>query len=156
MLIQCLIRRKGGTVVEFDERSKERLGLPLGVYHFKPRSAAEDAPHVADVKNPAHIDHFLTIRTFKVLHEDDRAAAGATAPALGEKQTAKPEDKPPAGDAFDAAGVQKLSVRELRDLVESLDAEQVRAVLQLEQEDETTRTSVVDILMARLRKLEGQ
>jgi hypothetical protein len=144
MLIQCLIRRKNGSTVTFDANSAERLGLPPGSYHFAPRTAEDDAPHVAEVTNPAHIDHFLTIPGFRVLH--DLPVTPTDAPKLS-----KPVK------AFDADAVQKLSVRDLREQVEHLDAEQVRAVLQLEQDQgDDARSSVVELLMSRLRKIEAQ
>lgn len=53
MLIELTIRRPHGTHVNV-------LGTP---YHFKPK--AEDEPHIAEVSEPAHIEHFLSISAFR-------------------------------------------------------------------------------------------
>lgn len=54
--IESLIRRKGGTVVEFGTP-----GLPSHArYHFKPE--AEDGPHLCEVDNDEHYAQFLSIR----------------------------------------------------------------------------------------------
>lgn len=48
MKIECILKRKGGTVAEIG-------GIE---YHFKPQ---EGGAHVADVKDNAHIQRFLSI-----------------------------------------------------------------------------------------------
>lgn len=48
MRIECILQRKGGTVVE----------MPGKTYHFAPQ---EDGKHVADVEIEAHIERFLAI-----------------------------------------------------------------------------------------------
>ncbi|NCC40558.1 MAG: hypothetical protein EOM21_14105 [Gammaproteobacteria bacterium] len=53
MLIELTIRRPHGTRVNV-------LGTP---YHFTAK--AEGEPHVAEVFEPAHIEHFLSIRAFR-------------------------------------------------------------------------------------------
>lgn len=49
MLIECILRRPGGTFVELD-------GV---LYHFKP--SAEDDRHICDVENFNHVQIFLGI-----------------------------------------------------------------------------------------------
>ena len=49
MIIECLIKRKGGTMVTLDHES----------YHFS--ESEESAAHVAEVKNKAHIGILLAI-----------------------------------------------------------------------------------------------
>lgn len=48
MKIECILQRKGGTVVE----------MPGKTYHFAPQ---EDGKHVADVAIEAHVERFLAI-----------------------------------------------------------------------------------------------
>jgi hypothetical protein len=48
MLIECIIKRDGGT----------RLTLWGTPYHFEPDA---DGRHVADVTDPAHVERFLSI-----------------------------------------------------------------------------------------------
>ena len=55
MLIELTIRRPHGTRVSV-------LGTE---YHFTPK--AEGEPHVAEVFEPAHIEHFLSIGAFREL-----------------------------------------------------------------------------------------
>lgn len=49
MKIECILQRKGGTLVE----------MPGKNYHFQPQ---EDGRHVAEVTSEAHIERFLSIR----------------------------------------------------------------------------------------------
>lgn len=65
MLIELKIKRAGGTKVSMGEQD----------YHFKPASAEEGAPHVAEVTNEEHIARFLGIT------EGYRIAPGSTAAA---------------------------------------------------------------------------
>jgi hypothetical protein len=56
--IESIIKRPGGTHVPFDQTRR----WPAARYHFKPQEGAgEDAPHVADVPNEAHIARLLSI-----------------------------------------------------------------------------------------------
>ena len=68
-LIQCLIRRKGGTKVPFGHNVATQK-----VYHFKPIDDSENAPHVCNVENDEHADTFLSIREAYRLY---RGGAGA-------------------------------------------------------------------------------
>lgn len=70
MKIECILHRKGGTVVE----------LPGKAYHFAPQ---EDGKHVADVTIEAHIERFLSIpEAYRMLRTQGADPAAATfAPA---------------------------------------------------------------------------
>jgi hypothetical protein len=57
MLIELTIRRPHGTRVNV-------LGTP---YHFTAK--AEGEPHVAEVFEPSHIEHFLSIRAFREIKQ---------------------------------------------------------------------------------------
>lgn len=57
-LIQCLLRRKGGTKVAFGNNEATQT-----VYHFKPLDPnLPGSPHVCEVDNEEHADRFLSIR----------------------------------------------------------------------------------------------
>ena len=83
--IESLIRRKGGTVVEFGTP-----GLPSHArYHFKPESA-EDGPHLCEVDNDEHYAQFLSIREGFRRYRRDAApvqalTANQSAPAFAPK-----------------------------------------------------------------------
>jgi hypothetical protein len=70
MKIECILQRKGGTVVE----------LPGKTYHFTPQ---KDGKHVAEVTIEAHIERFLSIpEAYRLLRTLGAEAAVATfAPA---------------------------------------------------------------------------
>lgn len=55
MKIECLIKRKGGSVITFGHKPREVK------YHFKPVSDEIDAPHECEVENPAHVQRLLSI-----------------------------------------------------------------------------------------------
>lgn len=66
MKIECILHRKGGTVVE----------LPGKSYHFTPQ---EDGKHVAEVTIEAHIERFLSIpEAYRLLRTPGAEAAAAT------------------------------------------------------------------------------
>lgn len=82
MLIECILRRVGGTRVT--------MGNPPVNYHFKPADpTVEDSPHIADVSDPRHAKRFLEIKEAykaggkvdasvkKQLEEDEAAAKKA-------------------------------------------------------------------------------
>lgn len=74
MKIQCILERKGGTVVE----------MPGKTYHFAPQ---EDGKHVADVTIEAHIERFLAIpEAYRLLRTATADLPATFAP--------KPEDAP--------------------------------------------------------------
>ncbi len=57
-LVECLLRRKGGTKVPFG-----RHGSNHTVYNFQPIDANDpESPHVADVPNEDHYERLLSIR----------------------------------------------------------------------------------------------
>lgn len=60
MNIECILQRKGGTVVE----------MPGKTYHFAPQ---EDGKHVAEVNIEAHIERFLSIPEAYRIHRQKGA-----------------------------------------------------------------------------------
>lgn len=55
MKIECLIKRKGGSVITFGHKPREVK------YHFKPESDVLDMPHECEVENPVHVQRLLGI-----------------------------------------------------------------------------------------------
>lgn len=61
MIIECMIKRKAGSTSTLD-----------GVdYHFRPYTDKEDAPHIAAVNDPKHIQHFLSIEGYQMFAKGD-------------------------------------------------------------------------------------
>lgn len=54
MLIESIIKRRGGTYIPFGPADN-----PEVVYHFAP--TVDGGPHVCEVANEAHIERFLSI-----------------------------------------------------------------------------------------------
>ena len=56
-LIECILKRTGGTVVEFGFHNKKKIK-----YHFQPLDPLDpDSPHVCNVSNNDHYYRFLDI-----------------------------------------------------------------------------------------------
>lgn len=56
-LIECILKRKGGTVVNFGFHKNR-----LVVYHFKPLDQTDpESPHVCNVENAEHYERFVNI-----------------------------------------------------------------------------------------------
>lgn len=73
MLIESLIKRKGGTVVEFGYKPK------VTKFHFKPISDDMDAPHVCEVdeKSPYLGKMLAVTEGFRVFGQEDDSAESA-------------------------------------------------------------------------------
>ena len=54
MLIECTIKRRGGTLIPFGPADN-----PVNVYHFQ--ETVDGGPHVCEVENQDHIDRLLSI-----------------------------------------------------------------------------------------------
>lgn len=68
-LIQCLLRRKGGTQIAFGHNAATQTR-----YHFKPIDADDPtSPHVCAVENEDHADRFLSIPEAYRLYRGDGA-----------------------------------------------------------------------------------
>lgn len=64
MKIECLIKRKGGSVIEMD--------APARTYHFAPENGNHEDPHVADVQEQSHVRCLLRIReAYRVLSGEE-------------------------------------------------------------------------------------
>ena len=114
MKIECLIKRKGGSVIDMD--------APARTYHFAPESGNHEDPHVADVLEQSHVRCLLRIReAYRVLsgeelpeeaqqqnkHEqelvDHRPASGAAqrlAAAVSRSKTTLAQDQTAQGALF--------------------------------------------------------
>lgn len=56
-LIECVLKRKGGTVVEFGFHANKKVK-----YHFQPLDTTDpDSPHVCNVENAEHYERFVNI-----------------------------------------------------------------------------------------------
>lgn len=66
-LIECMIQRKGGSVVPFGIKPNETI------YHFAPIDATDpESPHVADVPDEHHYQRLLSIDTaYRAYFPDD-------------------------------------------------------------------------------------
>lgn len=93
MLIQCKLKRAGGTVIELGDTS----------YHFKPNDKGD---HVAEVTDDDHADTLLAITEGYAAYEQEPATGEQTAPAVssGEakatrtRKSTKPAEASTGGD----------------------------------------------------------
>jgi len=64
MKIECIIKRKGGSVIDMD--------APARTYHFAPETGNHEDPHVADVLEQSHVRCLLRIReAYRVLSGEE-------------------------------------------------------------------------------------
>lgn len=83
MNIECILRRKGGTVVE----------MPGKTYHFAPTQ--DDERHIADVNIDAHVERFLSIREAYRIARTPGAEAVESDATASLRGTVPPIDNPP-------------------------------------------------------------
>jgi hypothetical protein len=165
-LVECLLRREGGTVVPFDACSR----WPKGRYHFKP-GAMSDGRHSAEIDIEAHYERLISIpESFRPVHPDDTIRVPtppplspqvplppSTVPArLFDPPNAHPQvPLPPsaddASDAWDPTAVLALGVNKILAMSKSYSDEQIRQLIQLEGEREDPRESLTKNLTATLR-----
>lgn len=139
MKIECILQRKGGTVVE----------LPGKTYHFAPQ---EDGKHVADVEVESHIERLLMIpEAYRLLRTaaeqpavfapavESKASAGTTDTLLG-------SDKHPA--TFDING----KTYQLGDIVQRAFADSGLDTDAWNELDDETRATKVDIVLDDLQE----
>ncbi|CAB3972336.1 MULTISPECIES: hypothetical protein [Burkholderia] len=85
MNIECILHRKGGTVVE----------MPGKTYHFAPTQ--DDERHIAAVEVDGHIERFLSIReAYRIARSLGADADDSDATAILHGNMPPPIDKPPA------------------------------------------------------------
>ena len=77
-LIEHTIRRKNGSLIPIEDEE----------YHFLPLSDAKNAPHIAEVKNRAHVARFLSIPTFRE-YDPEHVDEPVKPPLLPERQPAE-------------------------------------------------------------------
>ncbi|AFN39122.1 hypothetical protein G167_gp32 [Burkholderia phage BcepMigl] len=83
MKIECILHRKGGTVVD----------MPGKTYHFEPQ---DDGRHIANVENEAHIERFLRVpEAYRIARTPGAEAIESDASAML-RGTVPPIDNPPA------------------------------------------------------------
>ena len=145
MKIESIIRRKEGTKVDFDACDR----WPAGSYHFKPETDANDAPHVAEVDVPEHIERFLSISDAYRIAGKAPVPRPAAAPKPDEV-TAVPAT--PSGASHGAAAILDMTVRELKASINTLPVADLREAMSLElaRTDDTPRKSWVDVIQAHL------
>ncbi|HHX4894666.1 TPA: hypothetical protein ACVB8O_002146 [Acinetobacter baumannii] len=77
-LIECILQRKGGTIVEFGFHAKKKVK-----YHFQPLNPLDpDSPHVCNVPNDDHYDRLLNIpEAYRAFDPDEEYEPVLAAPA---------------------------------------------------------------------------
>lgn len=124
MQIECLIRRPGGTTVEFSASG----AAPAAVYRFAPLDASvADSPHVATVEHAAHVERLVSI-------VGGYRAVGAATPAMLPLPRAAALPAAPIADGAEArvstiSAIRDLSVRDLKARINTLDRDDLRAAL---------------------------
>ncbi|AOJ09657.1 hypothetical protein [Burkholderia mayonis] len=83
MKIECVLHRKGGTVVDLSGK----------IYKFAP--TVDDSRHIADVTVDAHIERFLSIREAYRIARNPGAEAVEIDAGAGSRGTILPADIPP-------------------------------------------------------------
>ena len=143
MLIECRAKRAGGTEVSLDGEA----------YCFLPVDEQDtDSPHVCDVKNPDHVERFLSIsEAYNELGKSARSKEQPVVNAGDEPVVEMVEDD----DEVDVVmGVVEtlstLSVRQIRSELPKLTDEQLMRLYEIE-ESNNARTS----LLSDIRK-EGE
>jgi hypothetical protein len=149
MLIECKLKRKGGTKIEFANED----GDVTHNYHFVPRADLPAVPHLAEITEPAHIERLLTLpeayREFTGQAPTKRAAT-ITKPAAA--PAAEPEPETAIANSPVVASIRALSVRELKATINTFSPDELRAALQAESADgaDKPRTSWIEVIKAHL------
>lgn len=88
-LIECILKRKGGTVVEFGFHNKKK-----SKYHFQPLNPLDpDSPHVCNVPNDDHYDRFLDIpEAYRAFDPDEDYEPVMSAPAPSDNDDYDPRN----------------------------------------------------------------
>ncbi len=166
-LVECLLRREGGTVIPFDTCSR----WPKGRYHFKPGTMV-DGRHSAEINVVAHYERLISVpEAYRPVHPDDlirlpeapplAPAAPAVVTAAAPAATVTSDSKPDPDDKGDSAddtsdvwnpvNVLALGVDKISTMATTYSDEQIRQLIQLEGEREDPRQSLVKRLTATLR-----
>lgn len=138
MLIECKLKRKGGTRIDFPEAS----------YHFAPRPELPDAPHLAEVKHDAHVDRLLSIpEAYREYNGRIKPAPAPKRPTATADVTAEPE---PASSNVEE--IRALSVRDLKAKIATYSNEDLIAALAAEkaQTEDKPRDSWCEVVTAYL------
>lgn len=154
-LVECLKTRKGGTTVTFDECAD----WPAGSYTFAAGSLKEGR-HAAMIPVREHYTRLISIpEAYRPASADDAAetpvaptlaqSAPKAAPAKQAPET--PEDDDSNEDVWDPVKVLALGVNKIISLTKAHTDEQLRELLQLEQEREDPRETLIKSINGTLR-----
>lgn len=88
-LIECLLKRKGGTIVNFGFHNKKK-----SVYHFRPLDLEDpESPHVCEVNNEEHYQRFLNIQeAYRPFNPDEEYEPVMQAPLAPEMDDYDPRN----------------------------------------------------------------
>lgn len=158
--IECIIKRVGGSRVNFDawpnENMPESAPAPAADYHFKALDKNDpQSPHVAEVTEPVHIARLLSLsHCYRVHLDDGESPSEFTQPVVPVKPRAKPAPPPPpAGvDTARVDALRALSVKDLKKSINTFDEPTLRAALAAEQErkDDKPRATWIEVVEAHL------
>lgn len=108
MLIECKLKRQGGTKVDIG-------GI---VYHFKPNTNDSGDPHLCDVKDKLHAKRFLGIAEGYCLPGDAQEQTPEPVVSATEVDDKPVVDEPPAlPPAADDVSLESKSDAELREII---------------------------------------
>lgn len=134
MKIECILQRKGGTVVE----------LPGKTYHFVPQ---EDGKHVADVEVESHIERLLMIpEAYRMLRTAPDQPA-VFAPTVESKASAATTGTLLGSDAHPASFDIKGKTYQLGDIVQRAFADSGLDAEAWNELDAETRATKLDIVL---------
>jgi hypothetical protein len=167
-IVECILRREGGTHVAFDDCAR----WPAGAYHFRP-GLLQDARHACVIPVREHFERLISLpEAYRVPHADDlitappapaapKAAAAASAPAAAQEGEQSPDgqkdgdddddDDDTTADAWDATKVLALGVNKITPLAKNYTDEQLRELIDKEGQRPDPRESLVRLLTATLR-----
>lgn len=92
--IELMIRRKGGTVVDFGKNEATKVS-----YHFAPVDPANpDSPHVCEVNDDAHVNRLLSITGYRLFR-------GERTPIASLQLSSQPDSFEPEDEYGDLVGI---------------------------------------------------
>lgn len=149
MQIECKLKRRGGTKIQFTNED----GDVTHHYHFVPRPDLPGEPHMAEIDEQAHVERFLSMPEGYREHT-------ATAPAKRAVPIAKPVSPgaapapaaDPAQETDAVSTIRALSVRELKATINTYAEADLRAALAAEaaEQGDKPRSSWMDVIKAHL------
>lgn len=151
MLIECRIKRAGGTHVDMPNPDESTTA-----YHFRPLDPSRaDSPHVADVSNMAHVSRFIAADCTVYVPFEGKAGAAPLpkAPTAPAPTAPAPAAEAPAAQVADTNQDGRLSVSELSAgiVAGQFTPEKLREMLALEEESGAPRKGFVRAITQALK-----